>query len=234
MSEDSIPAVGEAAPAESPAPAKTVRRVSNPRPKKKVAKKTVAESPVEAAQAAEPAPVEAPAPAASAAAPVERESAPVREEAASAPEASAPREESQTAREESSGRGHWPEPETIQGEAGSAGGKRKRRRKKKGGNPGTPVEGHAPRPAQPVAPAGDAPSRPQQSQAQPPQQQQQQQPQRPSLDADEVAKHAWKIYLSEVSEEGLALIGDNDARDLTRRSFRLAEIFLEEKARRTR
>ena len=43
---------------------------------------------------------------------------------------------------------------------------------------------------------------------------------------------AWKIYLSEVSEEGVALIGDNDAKDLSRRCFRLAEIFLEEQNRR--
>lgn len=55
---------------------------------------------------------------------------------------------------------------------------------------------------------------------------------RPKLDPEKVAKHAWKIYLSEVCEEGLALIGDSDARELSRRSFRMAEIFLEEEARR--
>ena len=43
---------------------------------------------------------------------------------------------------------------------------------------------------------------------------------------------AWKIYLAEVSEEGVALIGDNDAKDLSRRCFRLAEIFVEEQMRR--
>ena len=55
---------------------------------------------------------------------------------------------------------------------------------------------------------------------------------RPSLDPRAVASKAWKIYKAEVGEEGLALINDNDARELTRRSFRLAEIFLEEAARR--
>ncbi|GAA5483748.1 hypothetical protein [Haloferula sargassicola] len=55
--------------------------------------------------------------------------------------------------------------------------------------------------------------------------------QRPHLDHDLVAKKAWRIFLAEVSEEGLALIGDNDARELSRRSFRLAELFLEEAAR---
>lgn len=54
---------------------------------------------------------------------------------------------------------------------------------------------------------------------------------RPKLDPELVAKKAWKIYLAEVSEEGLALISDQDARDLSRRSFRLAEFFLEEAAR---
>lgn len=57
---------------------------------------------------------------------------------------------------------------------------------------------------------------------------------RPKLDGEEVAKKAWKIFLAEVSEEGLALIGDQDARELSRRSFRLAEIFLEEASRRQR
>ncbi len=55
---------------------------------------------------------------------------------------------------------------------------------------------------------------------------------RVNLDPDEVARKAWKIYLAEVSEDGLALIGDNEARELSRRSFRIAEVFLEEQARR--
>jgi hypothetical protein len=55
---------------------------------------------------------------------------------------------------------------------------------------------------------------------------------RPKLDSEGVAKLAWKIFLAEVSEEGVALIGDNDAKELSRRCFRLAEIFMEEQARR--
>lgn len=55
---------------------------------------------------------------------------------------------------------------------------------------------------------------------------------KPDLDPEQLAKKAWKIFLSEVSEEGLALINDNDARQLSQRSFKLAEIFLEEAARR--
>ena len=52
------------------------------------------------------------------------------------------------------------------------------------------------------------------------------------LDSEGVAKLAWKIFLAEVSEEGVALIGDSDAKELSRRCFRLAEIFMEEQARR--
>lgn len=51
-------------------------------------------------------------------------------------------------------------------------------------------------------------------------------------DSDKVAKNAWKIFLAEVSEEGVALIGDNDARELARRCFRLSEIFMDEEHRR--
>jgi len=58
------------------------------------------------------------------------------------------------------------------------------------------------------------------------------QPPRRKPDPEKVARNAWKIYLAEVSEEGVALIGDNDARELARRCFRLSEIFLEEADRR--
>jgi hypothetical protein len=57
-------------------------------------------------------------------------------------------------------------------------------------------------------------------------------PERVALDPEEVSRRAWKIYLGEVSEEGLALINDNTARDMAKRSFRLAEIFIEEQSRR--
>ncbi len=55
---------------------------------------------------------------------------------------------------------------------------------------------------------------------------------RPKIDPELLTKMAWKIYLAEVSEEGVALIGDHDAKDLSRRCFRLAEIFVEEQMRR--
>ena len=55
---------------------------------------------------------------------------------------------------------------------------------------------------------------------------------RAKIDPELLTKMAWKIYLAEVSEEGVALIGDNDAKDLSRRCFRLAEIFIEEQTRR--
>lgn len=53
----------------------------------------------------------------------------------------------------------------------------------------------------------------------------------PRHDGEDLAKKAWKIYLAEVSEEGVALLGDHDARELSRRCFRLAELFLDEQAR---
>lgn len=61
---------------------------------------------------------------------------------------------------------------------------------------------------------------------------QQSQKSRRKIDPAKVAKNAWKIFLAEVSEEGVALIADNDARELARRCFRLSEIFLEEEDKR--
>lgn len=55
---------------------------------------------------------------------------------------------------------------------------------------------------------------------------------RHAFDKELVAKRAWKIFLAEVSEEGLALINEHEARDISRRSFRVAEIFTEEQMRR--
>lgn len=100
--------------------------------------------------------------------------------------------------------GEWPEPATSEGAGGT---KRKRRRKKKGGQGG---EG------------GGQNGENGQGSA----------PQRGKHDPELVAKHAWKIYLAEISEEGVALVGDNDARELARRCFRLAEVFLDEQTRR--
>ncbi|MGJ8672478.1 hypothetical protein [Rubritalea sp.] len=65
------------------------------------------------------------------------------------------------------------------------------------------------------------------------QQQPQQQPQQAQIDDKELSKKAWKVFIGEVNEEGLALIGDKEGRELAKRSFRLAEIFLEEQGRRT-
>jgi len=52
------------------------------------------------------------------------------------------------------------------------------------------------------------------------------------VDPGALTKAAWKIYLAEISEEGVSLVGDQDARELARRCFRLAEIFLDESGRR--
>ena len=108
--------------------------------------------------------------------------------------------------------------------------KRRRRKKKHGQSQGQQAHGTAPAPeyypsqaAEPVASA-PAPSPAPVMHAAP----------RPKLDSDEVSKKAWKIFLSEVGEEGLALIDDHDAREISRRCFRLAEIFLEEASRRNR
>lgn len=104
--------------------------------------------------------------------------------------------------------------------------KKRRRRKKKGGQgqgQGPQSHGGSPAADQPSPVAETAPPAPVMHAAP-----------RPKLDGDEVAKKAWKIFLSEVGEEGLALIDDHDAREISRRCFRLAEIFLEEAARRHR
>ena len=124
----------------------------------------------------------------------------------------------------------WPAPEAAStgGGAGSENPKRKRRRKKgKGNNPQKTVVQDDTEPqetgdvSEPVVPAAQGQSAPR-PQPQP----------RIKLDSDAVAKLALKIYLAEVSEEGVALIGDNDAKELSRRCFRLSEIFLEEQTRR--
>lgn len=64
---------------------------------------------------------------------------------------------------------------------------------------------------------------------QPGQQDQREEP-KVKVDAQKVAKRAWKIFVGEVNEEGLALIADKDARELARRSLRVAEIYSREEA----
>jgi hypothetical protein len=116
----------------------------------------------------------------------------------------------------------WPEPEpasTGGQPAGGEGSKRKRRRKKGKGGAQQPPVSHGPE-NEASGESSDAP-RPLQQHGP-----------RVKVDAEALAKFAWKIYLAEVSEEGVALIGDSDAKDLSRRCFRLAEIFLEELGRR--
>lgn len=62
------------------------------------------------------------------------------------------------------------------------------------------------------------------------QDQPQQEEPRVQLNPKKTAKRAWKIFLGEVNEEGLALIADKDAHELARRSLRVAEIYSREEA----
>ena len=50
-------------------------------------------------------------------------------------------------------------------------------------------------------------------------------------DAAVVAKYAWKIYLAEITEEGVTMVDDKAAKELARRCFELAVTFLDEQAR---
>lgn len=146
-------------------------------------------------------------------------------------------EESEGSADSSHGNGEWPEAEAAVGGGQGDSSKRKRRRRKgKGQSSGAvqvnpPVSGSEEAPtassgeARPPEGNRDSHSRPQGGGQQP-------QVQRSKIDPEQLAKSAWKIFLAEVSEEGVALIGDNDAKDLARRCFRLAEIFIEEQSRR--
>ncbi len=147
-----------------------------------------------------------------------------------APAAKFPEFPSTAAASPAAARSDWPEPEpaTSGGASGPENPKRKRRRKKGKGGGQSPVNAAAENESSDES--SDAPSTA--VTQQPQQQPRQNQPQRVKVDAEQLAKFAWKIYLAEVSEEGVALVGDNDARELSRRCFRLAEIFLEEQARR--
>lgn len=53
----------------------------------------------------------------------------------------------------------------------------------------------------------------------------------PRVDPAELTRRAWKIFLGEVTEEGLALMDDRTAQEASRRAFRVAELFLLEAAR---
>ena len=54
---------------------------------------------------------------------------------------------------------------------------------------------------------------------------------RPPVNEDHLRKKAWKIYESEVTEKGLALLDDSGLRGYARSSFNAARIFLEEQGR---
>jgi hypothetical protein len=197
-----------------------VRRISNPRPKK-VAKEVLAKA------------SDTPKP--------EQE---ISAELPSIPFPTTPRP-AESPEEESQRVEDWPDsdsdsepPSALQSQSESS--KRKRRRRKGKGQSNAPHNSAAEPAAEdatlPVATESritDAPQdqrpRPQPG---PPSQVQHQNQNRPKIDPELLTKMAWKIYLAEVSEEGVALIGDNDAKDLSRRCFRLAEIFIEEQSRR--
>lgn len=126
----------------------------------------------------------------------------------------------------------WSEPEAAEEPMTQDAGKRnkRRRRKGKGGGQSSPAESPSASEQSAADPTGQT-GEP--ALATPPQPRKpQQHPPRPKADPELLAKFAWKIYLAEISEEGVALVGDNDARDLARRCFRLAEIFLDEQTRR--
>jgi len=137
------------------------------------------------------------------------------------------------AAEETTSGSDWPEFEAASpGSASSAENPKRKRRRKKGKGNGSqntipPADGESFQ----LAPGEAVQSGASQTlpQGQPPRPAH---PPRPKPDPELLARFAWKIYLSEVSEEGVALVGDNDAKELSRRCFRLAEIFLEEQARR--
>lgn len=216
MSDETASSPENSPPAETTAPARA-RRVSNPRPKKKVAK--AAEVPTTPEPQVTRAPVQA----------VVQESS-----------KSIPSQATETTAVPSA-ENDWPEPEAASnGNQGAAeGAKRKRRRRKgKGKSEGGQQSDHfaqeqthsvntdsddeveqapVPKPLAALQPAKGSP---------------QQQHQRVRVDPEVLTKMARKIYLAEIGEEGIALISDNDAKDLSRRCFRLAEIFVEEQSRR--
>lgn len=99
--------------------------------------------------------------------------------------------------------GGFAQPETVGGLSDSPFNKRKRRRRNKKGNGG-------PDDRQPIQDSFAA----------------------RNLDGKKVASRAWKIFLAEVSEEGLALMDDQTSREAARRAFRCAEAFMMEETRR--
>jgi len=95
-------------------------------------------------------------------------------------------------------------PETVGGNEGGNGGNNRRKRRRNRNHRGN--EGQSPQPQAPQV----------------------------RVDADELVRRAWKIYLGEVTEEGLALMDDRTAAEASRRAFRVAELFLIEASRHRR
>lgn len=219
MSEENTASTPSSAREETPA-APRVRRISNPRPKKTAAKVT---------ESSEDVPVAAPA------------------AEAPAPATSAPETPSDATVTDAQAAQDWPDAETVSDDPGKNGNdkrNKRRRRKGKGGQgqspQANPADSHSEETVslagleQPSPEAGEKPETPAPAPAPRPAQPQpqHQQPQRPQVNPEELVRKAWKIFLAEVSEEGVALISDQDARELSRRCFRLAEIFLDERGRR--
>ncbi len=137
--------------------------------------------------------------------------------------------------------GEWPEPDaaTTGGNGSPSESTKRKRRRRKGKGQNVAAQNPAGSVTEEVTPQVMGvesksietfqDSRPQRPNPQP--QSHPQSTPRSKVDPEILTKMAWKIYLAEVSEEGVALIGDNDAKDLSRRCFRLAEIFVEEQLR---
>lgn len=185
---------------------KTVKSAPKTAAKAKTVKpaKKAADKKAPAAEAQAPSVTPAPA------APVEKNTAP---EASQRSQAAAPvkvkresfrpnRNPEQQERHEQHGGDSFAQPETVGGASEGSFNKRKRRRRNKKGN-------------------GSEDRQPMQDSASFKQ-----------LDGKKVASRAWKMFLAEVSEEGLALMDDQTAREAARRAFRCAEFFMMEESRR--
>jgi len=53
------------------------------------------------------------------------------------------------------------------------------------------------------------------------------------LDVREISDKAWQLFAAELREEGVTFVDDGDAEKLTNRCFKLAEIFVRHRQRRT-
>ncbi|MFR2286683.1 MAG: hypothetical protein ACLS9G_04770, partial [Akkermansia sp.] len=114
------------------------------------------------------------------------------------------RNQDQQERHEQHGNEPFAQPETVGGGSDTPFNKRKRRRRNKKGNGGADDRQPAMQDTASLK----------------------------NLDGKKVAARAWKMFLAEVSEEGLALMDDQTAREAARRAFRCAEFFMMEESRR--